>query len=357
MQGRYGEAADFYENAIKLNPNLGPLYVDAGRTYYWLGDFEMAIDRFKKAIKLNPSDPEAYNWLGWTYYTNGEYTQAIDALEQSIGVGPSYVNTNPRGTSAWGNLALVYYTRQNFEQAIEHFPKAIELAESDFLRRVRQVEIHTEIQTLTGPESIPILRGRFAVPDNWSDLTYSAELQPVNYQSTLEIDSEQSCAVSIAQSIQSEAVLLDPTQSLSSTQIFSQSSGIATLDLTSGHLFLDLNHLPQPKTTPYEIKVNFWPNRTDSVGYFQPDGNQRAQVNIQFEEKLSAPVEYYYEIGLAYAYLDPPLCEEAVPWLLKALEIDSSGFNPAWAGLRICHSDDSPPTPIPTPTPFPEEEE
>jgi hypothetical protein len=115
--------------------------------------------------------------------------------------------------------------------------------------------------------------------------------------------------------------------------------------------------LPPPDTTPYEIKVTFWPNRTDSVGYFQPDGNQRARVNIQFEGKLTAPVEYYYELGLAYAYLDPPLCDKAVPWFLEALEIDSSPFSPAWAGLRLCPSLDSPPTPIPTWTPVPEAEE
>ncbi len=355
VQGRYGQAVDSYENAIKLAPNLGPLYVDAGRAHYWLGDFETAADRFKKAIKLNPLDPEAYNWLGWTYYTNGEYTQAIDALEQSIGVDPTYVSQ--RGTSAWGHLSLVYYTRQNFEKAIEFFPKAIELSEGEFLRRARQVEVYTDIQTLTGPESIPILRGRFAIPDDRDNLRYIATLQPVSYESDLEVDSEQSCAASIVQSIQNEAILLGPTQSLTFTQIFSQSTGIAELNLTSGNLFLDLKALPQPETTPYEIKVSFWPNRTDSVGYFQPDGNQRAQVNIQFEEKLLAPVEYYYELGLAYAYMDPPLCKQAVPWLLRALEIDSSGYNPAWAGLRVCPSSNSPPTPIPTPTPLPEEEQ
>ena len=91
------------------------------------------------------------------------------------------------------------------------------------------------------------------------------------------------------------------------------------------------------------------------MGYFQPDANQKAQVAVKFEQELSAPVEYYYLLGLAYAYLDPPLCEQAVPWLLKSLKIDSSGWSPAWAGLRICPSPDSPPTPIPTSTPLPEE--
>jgi tetratricopeptide (TPR) repeat protein len=356
IQGRYREAVDFYENAITLAPNLAPLYVAAGRSYYWLGDFESATDRFKEAIKLSPTDPEAYDRLGWTYHTNGQYTQAIDALEQSIGVDPTY-------DRAWGHLGLVYYTRQNFETAIELLPKAIELAEGKFLRRARQVEIHTEVQTLTGPEFIPVLRGRFAIPNNLNDVDYIAELQPVSYTPRLEIGSEESsCAASIVQSIQNAATLPGtlPAESLDFTQVFSRTTGTASLNLATGNLLINISNMPQPETTPYEIKVKFWPNRIDSVGYVQPDGNQNIRANIQFEEKLSAPIEYYYTLGLAYIYLDPSdssICEQAVPWLLTALEKDSSAYNPAWAGLRICPSSSSPPTPIPTPTPLPEEEE
>ncbi|HNS50480.1 MAG TPA: tetratricopeptide repeat protein [Anaerolineae bacterium] len=43
--------------------------------------------------------------------------------------------------------------------------------------------------------------------------------------------------------------------------------------------------------------------------------------------------EYYYELGLAYAYLER--CDEARPWLLKALEADPDA-GPALEGLRLC---------------------
>jgi hypothetical protein len=160
----------------------------------------------------------------------------------------------------------------------------------------------------------------------------------------------------IAQSIKQQTILLGPTESLTATQVFSQTSGTATLNPTTGNLFLDLKNLPPPETTPYEIKVTFWPNRTDSVGYFQSQADQHAQVNIQFNEKSQAPIEYYYQLGLAYVYMDNPQCDKAIPWLLKSLEIDSSSYSPAWAGLRICPSPNSPPTPIPTWTPEPTEQ-
>jgi tetratricopeptide (TPR) repeat protein len=352
VQGRYAEAIEFYENAIKLAPNLFPLYIDAGRTYHiGLGDYEIAAERYKRAIKLNPFDPEGYDLLGWAYYFNGEYARAIDALEQSLSLDPAYVNPYRR-ESAWGHLGTIYYTRQNYEKAIEYLPKAIEVGENEFIRRARRVEIHTEVETLTGPQSIPLLTGRFARLDN---LNYVAELQPVTYVADVEFDSEQSCGEAISQSIKNKKVLPGSTQVLSFTQVFSRTGGTARLDPASDSLFLELDNLPQSNTTPYEIQVTFWPNRTDSVGNFQPDGSQRARVNIQFEEKLPAPIEYYYTLGLAYTYLG--LCEQAVPWLLRSLEIDSSPYSPAWAGLRDCPSDKSPPTPIPTLTPLPEAEQ
>jgi tetratricopeptide (TPR) repeat protein len=350
IQGRYAEAVKFYENAITLAPNLAPLYVDAGRSYlYGLGDIEKAADRFKKAIKLNPTDPESYDLLGWTFYTDGDYARALDALEQSMGVDPTYY-------LAWGHTGMLYYRRQNFETAVEFLPQAIELAEDESLRRARWIEVYTEIETLTGSESVPVLRGRFARLDAHNSLNYVAQLYPVQYQSTTSsLDQEQSCAVSIVQSIQNETLPVASTPSLTFTQVFSQATGTAMLNLTNGNLFLSLSELPQPEKTPYEVKVTFWPNQTDSVGYVQPDGDQEVQVNLRLEERSSAPIEYYYSLGLAFAYLEPSRCDKAVPWLLKALELDSSAYNPAWAGLRICPSPDSPPTPIPTPTPLPEE--
>ncbi len=349
VQGRYAEAVEFYKNAGRLAPQLGPIQVDVGRSYYWLGNYEMAETHFKQAIRLNPTDPDAYNWLGWTYYTNGSYAQAIDALEQSLSVDAGYISSR-RGTSAWGNLATVYYTRQNFEEAIALLPKAIELAESQFARRVRQVEIYTTVETLTGSESIPVLRGELKAVTNRSQNSDSAILKPINYQTSDITEVELSCSQAIVRSINNKIPLIGSTQSLTTTAAFSKTTGSATLDLSTGILSLALENLPQPEAQDYEIKVTFWPNRTDSIGFMKPDTNGQVNINIQFEEKILAPIEYYYTLGLAYAYLDPPQCDEATPWLLRSLEIDNSGGNPAWAGLRICPTSDTPATPTPPPS-------
>ncbi len=347
VQGRYSDAAEFYENALKLAPKLAPIYVAAGRSQYWLGNTERATELFRQAIRLNPADAEAFDRLGWTYYSDGDFSRAIDALEQGLGVDPTY-------EKAWGHLGLVYYGRQNFEKTIEILPKAIELAENQFLTRVREVEIHAEIQTLTGPDTIPVLRGRFAASPN--GLQYVAQIEPLPYRERVLIGEgeERSCADAVVDSIKNPSNLPLSPETLAFTQTFSQTSGTATLNLSTGNLLLDMQNVPPPTTTPYELMVRFWPNRTDSIGYVQPDGAGNIDINIQFEEKLDAPIEYYYTLGLAYSYMDPPMCDQAVPWLLTSLDKDSSGWNPAWYGLRICPSAQSPPTPVPTWTPVPD---
>ena len=50
----------------------------------------------------------------------------------------------------------------------------------------------------------------------------------------------------------------------------------------------------------------------------------------------SEELEYYYELGLAFAYLER--CDEARPWLLKAIEKDPYAW-PAYDGLDLCPGD------------------
>jgi len=109
--------------------------------------------------------------------------------------------------------------------------------------------------------------------------------------------------------------------------------------------------VPFPKEIPYELQLLYLPNKIESLGYFQPDGDNTVEETFTISGKGAAPVEYYYELGLSYVYLQPPQCDQAVPWLLKSLDIDPAYYNPAWAGLKICPSADSPPTPLPTFTP------
>jgi tetratricopeptide (TPR) repeat protein len=347
VQGRYDEAVEFYENAITLRPNLAPYYLSAGQTYYWLGRFEEAADRFGKAIKLNPTDPVGYDQIGWTYHAEGESIRAIDALQQALSVDAVYYR-------AWGRLATIYYLRQNYEEAIKNFPIAIDLAEKRFLQQARDIQIFTEIEGATEPESVPILQGRFEKDVESDNLT--AVILPVEWthQPASAVGLE-TCGHLIAQTLQNQLIRVSPSQDVNFTQAFSQTRGSATLDITSGELYLDMENLPPPQNIPYEVRVRYRPDEVETLGFVQPDAGRSVETRFSFDGRSDAPTSYYYGLALSFVYLEPPRCEEAIPWLLKAVEKDPAYYNPAWEGFKTCPTEDAPPTPLPTPTPLPEE--
>ncbi|MDM8521519.1 tetratricopeptide repeat protein [Anaerolineales bacterium HSG6] len=358
VQGEYDQAAASYDRAIEIAPNIASSYIAAGLMYHTMGQYRQyrkqepyisAIERFKAAIKLRPFDAEAYARLGWTYYFDGQYGRAIDALEQGLGVDPTY-------SKGWGYLATVYYTRQRYEDAAERYPKAIELAQNDFLRRARTIEIFTEVPTAHGLSSVPILRGDFEWIPGERGRKYQTELEVVPYLPSTESDIELNCAELIAQSIRTETVIVEPETPITFTELFSLTEGFLTLDLETGMLEGQLNNLPPAAEWPYEIKMTYWPGRTDSLGEISSDVKDSAILEVQFDEKLDPPVEYYYQLGLAYTYLRR--CDEARPWLAKAVRQEPAAWNPAWHGFKstLCPPTaglDIPPTPIPTATPLP----
>ena len=347
VQGRYKDSIEFYENAITLRPKLAAYYLAAGRNYYWLGRFEDAIDRFGEAIKLSPNDGEGYEQLGWTFHANGQDSRAIDALEQAISVAPLRART-------WGRLGTIYYLRQNYEEALKILPTAVELSERQQLNKVRQIEIYSQIDNNGQAEDVPILKGRFESNSAEGETTISAQLLPVQWaQNVPKVDAAGSCGQLIAYNIQEQIILTSPTQDISFSEAYSQSHGTATLNLNTGEISIDIENLPRPESVPYNAQIRFRSDELKSIGYIQPDSKGRVNETFTLDEHATAPVEYYYELGLSYAYLRPPQCEKAVPWLLKAVDKDPVYYNPAWEGLKICPSDQSPPTPLPTFTPLP----
>ena len=354
VQRRYREAIEFYENAITLRPHLAPFYMSAGQIYYSLGQFENAADRFGQAIKLNPTDPAAYDQIGWTYFATGEHNRAIDALQQAISVEANY-------SRAWGRLATIHYLRQNYEEAIKTYVIAVDLSEKQFLRRAREIDILYEIQGANGAEMVSVLRGRFEQRlQNQNDILV-ADIIPIQWSNRASTDIAISaedevttCGHIIARKIQNQIVQASPAQDVQFSQAFSKTIGTATLSLSTGELSLVMDNMPKPITLPYEVQIRYRPNTVTTVGYTQPIDGQHIEQTFSLKQEASGPLEYYFGLGLSYAYIDPPQCESAIPWLITAVKKESAFHNPAWEGFKICPSVNAPPTPLPTATPTPD---
>ncbi len=76
-------ARDLYAKAIEVAPRYFKTYTNIGKTFFFLGQLDLAEAAFSQAIELNPVDYEAYLFLGDTYYVLSEYGRAKESLTRA----------------------------------------------------------------------------------------------------------------------------------------------------------------------------------------------------------------------------------------------------------------------------------
>ena len=69
-----------------VRTQLGNVYFDAGR-------FSEAIEWYEKALKLNPRDPNVSTDLGVSYYYTNQPDRALEQFEHSLSVDPKHTKT------------------------------------------------------------------------------------------------------------------------------------------------------------------------------------------------------------------------------------------------------------------------
>jgi len=79
--GRYEEALEVFDKAIRYRPDIYKFYWGQGLIYRRTGDFESAIKSFKAALELAPDEAGIYYHIGVIYYNMG-----IDLAEESLKV-------------------------------------------------------------------------------------------------------------------------------------------------------------------------------------------------------------------------------------------------------------------------------
>ncbi len=121
-EGRFEDAARFFYEAIKLNPNDAEAHFQMGIMFYYVKrNRDAALAELKKAKELNSKDPDITYHLGYINAKEGRYDAAINYYQQTIALDPSYAD-------AHCSLGIVYtYFRDRYDQAIPAFQEAIRL--------------------------------------------------------------------------------------------------------------------------------------------------------------------------------------------------------------------------------------
>jgi len=65
LAGLYAQAAEIFQQALKLDPQFADAHYSLGHAYFDMGQWQKAIDSFQRAIDLNPHDAEARDRLDY----------------------------------------------------------------------------------------------------------------------------------------------------------------------------------------------------------------------------------------------------------------------------------------------------
>jgi tetratricopeptide (TPR) repeat protein len=122
----YKQAAEEYQKAIDINPNLNFLYISLGanlrklanlstsfaeRDYY----YALALEAFAQAVRINDqlgvNDPIPLLSIANTYVQQGEFFAAARNVLRAI-------SFNPADATVYGQLGVVYYKSRNYEGSI-----------------------------------------------------------------------------------------------------------------------------------------------------------------------------------------------------------------------------------------------
>jgi eukaryotic-like serine/threonine-protein kinase len=122
----FPQAADFYQQAIQLDPTFAMGWARLGVAYGNVGAVSKAIEYLKKAYDLRERVTERERM-----YIESQYALQQYDMPKAIESYKLFVATYPRDAAAWNNLASAYAQVGDFEQAAEGFRKTWEIARWD----------------------------------------------------------------------------------------------------------------------------------------------------------------------------------------------------------------------------------
>jgi tetratricopeptide (TPR) repeat protein len=120
-------AKEAAETALKLDDSLGEAHTSLAMLHFWYDwNWSAAESEFKKAIALNRSYPTAHHWYAIYLSAMGRHDEALVEIDRATRLDP--VSVIIRASRGW-----VQYHRRQFDSSIEECRKALALS-ADFTR-------------------------------------------------------------------------------------------------------------------------------------------------------------------------------------------------------------------------------
>lgn len=135
---KYDEAAQSYERALQLKPDLKDVYTNLSEVYRMLNRFDDAINTVNRGLRVYPDDANYYINLSWLYSLADRHQEAINAGQQAIRLLPDQY-------MGYTNLCRAYNDTKQYALAIQTCNKALKINPGDgetnlYLGRAHQLQ-------------------------------------------------------------------------------------------------------------------------------------------------------------------------------------------------------------------------
>ena len=121
IKGRFGEAVELYRQSIQIFPTA-EAYTFLGWAYSFMGKYDEAIEECQRAIRVDPDFGNPYNDIGAYLIEKGRYEEAIPWLEKATAAKRYDSYCFPHY-----NLGRVWETKGNWVKALACYEKALKL--------------------------------------------------------------------------------------------------------------------------------------------------------------------------------------------------------------------------------------
>ena len=119
-RGRFPEAKDHFEAALKLDANHAPAIAALGRLALLDNRDAVAIELLERALKLAPQDAESTYQLGVLYDRNGRTPQGRAMLSRALTLRAGYPDPHYQ-------LARIDFREKQYAAALKHLQSAAKL--------------------------------------------------------------------------------------------------------------------------------------------------------------------------------------------------------------------------------------
>jgi tetratricopeptide (TPR) repeat protein len=92
-------------------------YIDQGIKHSQAGRYDQALQAFDQALKLKPNDPALITYKGIVYYARGQNDQAMKAFEAAIKLNSNFGR-------AYYQRGMIYQSQEKYRPALEDIQKA-----------------------------------------------------------------------------------------------------------------------------------------------------------------------------------------------------------------------------------------